>query len=72
MATILLNVKIDKDGLRKAQEEIDKSFAPKSNGGFGGANIQLNNLQKQAANLLNTIKGAEKGFASGVFDIVKQ
>ena len=72
MAKILLNVEIDKLGLQKTQEEINKAFTTKPNGGFGGAKTQLDNLQKSTANLLNTIKGAEKGFASGLFEGVKK
>ena len=74
MAKILLNVEVNKSNLKQVEEQLNKVLNPSaSTGGKGdkkSAIVNVDNLRKSYANLLNQIKGAEKYFSKGTFDKV--
>lgn len=71
MATILLNVKVNENDIKQAEQQISKIING-TNGNGGGNGIQaattnVNNLQKSVANLLNTLKGSKDKYAPELF-----
>lgn len=77
MATILLNVKVDQNDLKKAEQQIDKLFNGENSsgnnaGGTKGAKLNVDSLRKSYANLLTTIQSSEKYFKKGTFDSIQK
>lgn len=73
MAKILLNVEVNKSNLRQVEEQLNKVLNPSAStdkSGKKSAIVNIDNLRKSYANLLNQIKGAEKYFSKGTFDKV--